>query len=176
MNMQRPYKDFKERWLWKKIDYDWAFGYQCVDLIKLYADKCLGMWKIWAIGNAKDVPNGKFWKKFTKIEWMDNIMQWDIIVKTNSKYWHIAIVDRILWDKVYVLEQNGSGKNSWNWLWANAIRVQPYNKTFYQIILRSKKIISNFDKEAEYVDAMIKEREQLLKDTKEYKDSLTYTK
>jgi hypothetical protein len=54
--------------------------------------------------------------------------------------------------------------------------VHPYSKTFYQIILRNTKIIDNFDKEIDYVDTMIKEREQLLKDTKEYKDSLTYKK
>ena len=174
--MNRPYKEFKDKWLWKKIDYDNAFWYQCVDLIKLYADKCLGMWKIWAIGNAKDVPDWKFWKKFTKIMWTDNLMQWDIIVKTDSKYWHIAIVDRILWDKVYVLEQNGSGKNSGSGTWANAIRVHAYNKSFYQVVLRNTIIIDNYEKEVEYVDVMIKEREQLLKDTKEYKNSLIYKK
>lgn len=174
--MNRPYKEFKDKWLWKRIDYDKAYWYQCVDLIKQYADECLWMWKIWAIWNAKDVPNWSFWKKFTKIVWMNDIMQWDIIVKTNSKYWHIAIVDRVVWDKIYVLEQNGSWKSSGSGTWANAIRVHAYNKSFYQIILRSTIIISNYNKELEYVEKMIKEREQLLKDTKEYKNSLIYKK
>ena len=174
--MNRPYKEFKDKWLWKRIDYDRAYWYQCVDLIKQYADECLWMWKIWAIWNAKDVPNWNFWKRFTKIVWMNDIMQWDIIVKTNSKYWHIAIVDRVVWDKIYVLEQNGSWKNSGSGTWDNAIRVHAYDKSFYQIILRSTIIISNYNKELEYVEKMIKEREQLLKDTKEYKNSLIYKK
>lgn len=174
--MKRPYKDFVEKWKGKRVDYDKAYWYQCVDLIKQYADECLRMWKIWAIWNAKDVPDWSFWKKFQKIEWMKNIMQWDIIVKTNSKYWHIAIVDHILGNKVYVLEQNGSWKDSWSGVWANAIRIQPYNKTFYQVVLRNPAIIENYKKEVDYVDEKIKEREQLLKDTKEYKESLTYIK
>ena len=174
--MNRPYKEFKDKWLWKRIDYDRAYWYQCVDLIKQYADECLWMWKIWAIWNAKDVPNWGFWKKFTKIVWMNDIMQWDIIVKTNSKYWHIAVVDRVVWDKIYVLEQNGSWKNSGSGAWDNAIRVYAYKKSFYQIILRNTIIIDNYNKELKYVDDMIKEREQLLKDTKEYKNSLIYKK
>ena len=174
--MNRPYKEFKDKWLWKRIDYDRAYWYQCVDLIKQYADECLWMWKIWAIWNAKDVPNWSFWKKFTKIVWMNDIMQWDIIVKTNSKYWHIAVVDRVVWDKIYVLEQNGSWKNSGSGTWDNAIRVYAYKKSFYQIILRNTIIIDNYNKELKYVDDMIKEREQLLKDTKEYKNSLIYKK
>nr|DAX27333.1 MAG TPA: Bifunctional glutathionylspermidine synthetase/amidase [Caudoviricetes sp.] len=33
-------------------------------------------------------------------------MQGDIIIKTQGKYGHIAIVDRIVGGKVFVLEQN----------------------------------------------------------------------
>ena len=54
----RPYKTFKEKWLWKRIDYDKSYGYQCVDLIKQYADEVLGLGKIWAIGNANRVTIG----------------------------------------------------------------------------------------------------------------------
>lgn len=172
--MWRPYKEFVEKWLWKCVDYDKAYAYQCVDLIKQYADECLKMWKIGVIGNAKDVPNKSFWKKFVQLKWTNNLMQWDIIIRTKWTYWHIAIVDHILWDKVYVLEQNWSWKNSWNWKWANAIRVQPYSKSFYQVVLRNEDIVRNYNLELEYVEDKIKEREQLLKDTKEYKDTLTY--
>lgn len=174
--MSRPYKDFVAKRVWNRIDYDWAYWYQCVDLIKQYADECLGMWRIWAIWNAKDVPNGYFWKQFEQIKWTNDIMQWDIIVKTNSRYWHIAIVDHVLWNKVYVLEQNWSWKNSWSWEWDNAIRVYPYNKSFYQMVLRNSAIENNYNIERDYVDEKIKEREQLLKDTKEYKESLYYKK
>jgi hypothetical protein len=37
----RPYVDFKNKWLGKRIDYDKAYGYQCVDLIKQYLDEVL---------------------------------------------------------------------------------------------------------------------------------------
>lgn len=40
--MLRPYVNFKSEWLGKRINYDGAFGFQCVDLAKLYLDKGLG--------------------------------------------------------------------------------------------------------------------------------------
>lgn len=169
----RPYVDFKNKRLWKRVDYDNKYGYQCVDLIKQYADEVLKMWRIWAIGNAKDVPNGSFWKKFMKI-WisLENVMQWDIIVRTVWTYWHIAIVDHVLWKKVYVLEQNWSWKNSWDGVGLNAIRVQAYNLNWFQTILRNDDIVKIFNQELSFVNEKIKEREKILKDTKEYRDSI----
>ncbi|MDO4713966.1 MAG: hypothetical protein Q4B28_04980 [bacterium] len=41
--MLRKYVDFKKKWLNKRIDYDRAFKYQCVDLIKLYCSQVLDM-------------------------------------------------------------------------------------------------------------------------------------
>jgi hypothetical protein len=101
----RPYKTFKEKWLWKRIDYDKSYGYQCVDLIKQYAEEVLGLGKIWAIGNANKVQNSSTFKSFSKL-WIKNLMQWDIIIRTKWAYGHIAIVDHILNWRVYVLEQN----------------------------------------------------------------------
>nr|DAM99047.1 MAG TPA: protease [Caudoviricetes sp.] len=37
--MNRPYTDFRNEWLGKRIDYDRGYAYQCVDLAKLYLDK-----------------------------------------------------------------------------------------------------------------------------------------
>ena len=99
----RPYKQFKEKWLGKRIDYDKSYGYQCVDLIKQYADEVLWLGKIWSIGNANRVQYSSTFKNFSKL-WVSNLMQWDIIIRTRWKYWHIAIVDHILNWKVYVLE------------------------------------------------------------------------
>ena len=36
--MHRPYVNFKNARLGKRIDYDRSYGYQCVDLIKLYLE------------------------------------------------------------------------------------------------------------------------------------------
>ena len=37
----RPYRQFKENRLGKRIDYDKAYGYQCIDLIKQYGKAAL---------------------------------------------------------------------------------------------------------------------------------------
>lgn len=54
--MQRAYNDFKQKRLGKRIDYDWAYWYQCTDLIKQYLDECLWWWKVQALGNANQIP------------------------------------------------------------------------------------------------------------------------
>ena len=169
----RPYKTFKEKWLWKRIDYDKSYGYQCVDLIKQYADEVLCLGKIWAIGNANRVQYSSTFKGFSKL-WVKDLMQWDIIIRTKWKYWHIAIVDHILNWRVYVLEQNGSWKNSWNGLGDNAIRVKDYPINWYDLVLRNKKIIQNFESELLVVNEKIKEYEEKIKITREYGESIRY--
>ena len=172
--MNRPYKEFVEKRLGKRIDYDWAYWYQCVDLIKQYLDECLKMWKIWSIGNANQVPKNLEKKWFWKLDPKKTIIQWDIIVHTQWIMWHIAIVDHILWDFVYVLEQNGSGKDSWSGEWQNAIRIHPYKINRFQSILRNTDIVANYNKEVEYVEDKIEERAKLLKTTTEYRESMQY--
>jgi len=65
--MNRPYKAFKEKRIGKRIDYDKSYGYQCVDLIKKYADDILGLGRIWAIGNANKVQYSSTFKGFSKL-------------------------------------------------------------------------------------------------------------
>ena len=172
--MLRPYTDFKNKRLWKRIDYDWAYWYQCVDLIKQYADEVLHLWKIGAIGNAKNIPNNKLFRTFSKFT-TNNLMQWDIIVRTQWTYGHIAIVDRILNWRVYVLEQNGSWKNSWNGLWDKAIRIKDYPRSFYNIVLRDQTIIDNYNNELTVIKSRIEEYENLIKITKEYQECIRYS-
>lgn len=172
--MNRPYKEFKEKWEWRKVDYDKKYWYQCVDLAKQYMDECLKMGKIWAIWNAKQIPNNLKWK-FVVLD-TNNIRQWDIIVRTKGTYGHVAIVDHVYNWKVYVLEQNWTWKNSWSWTNWNEIRIQPYDMSFYNVILRNSEITNNYNKEIWFVDDKIKERQQLLNDTIEYKSTLEYRK
>lgn len=169
--MTRPYVEFKNKRLGKRVDYDKYAWFQCTDLVKQYMDECLHMGRIWAIGNAKQVPDN-LKKEFKVFKNLDSVLQWDIIVKTTWTYWHIAIVDHIYWWKIYVLEQNWSGKNSWSWTWDNAIRVQPYSFTFYNVIMRNDDIVKNFNTEYYYVEDKIKERTELLQNTIEYKATL----
>ena len=102
-------------------------------------------------------------------------MQWDIIVRTQWTYGHIAIVDRILNWRVYVLEQNGSWKNSWNGLWDNAIRIKDYPRSFYNIVLRDQTIIDNYNNELTVIKSRIEEYENLIKITKEYQECIRYS-
>ena len=172
--MSRPYVRFKEKWLGNKIDYDWAYWYQCTDLIKQYLDECLWWGKVWALGNANQIPNNLINKWFVKIDPNKSVMQWDLIVRTKWSLGHIAIVDRIIWNCVYVLEQNGSGKDSWSWTWQNAIRIKTYEKSWFQVILRNDDIVKNYNKELKYVNEKLDERETILKNTIDYKNSIYY--
>lgn len=172
--MTRPYKEFRDKFLWTRIDYDGSYGYQCVDLIKLYLDICLWWGKVWALGNANQVPNNLIKKGFKKLNPKNTMIQWDIIVHTQGIYWHIAIVDHVVDWKVWVLEQNWTWKNSWSWVDWNEIRLKDYSIDWYQTILRNEDIIKNYNKEVEYVEDKINERARALKNTTEYRESIQY--
>lgn len=166
--MHRPYVNFKNSRLGKRIDYDRSYGYQCVDLIKLYLE-FLGFGEIDSLGNAKEVPKASlFAKGRERFEGMSDLMQGDIIVRTRDTYGHIGIVDRIVNGKVYVLEQNGSGKDSGSGLWANVIRVQLYPKTRYDVILRCPKIFQNLEEERKFVNAKIAQLKEEFRITSDY--------
>ena len=180
INKMRPYKDFVKKRLGKRVDYDGAYGFQCADLAKLYIDEGLEFGKIGALGNAKDMPNNPFFSSWEKIKGTKNLMQGDIIIRSQGKYWHVAIVDHILNWKVYVLEQNGSGKNSGSGIWANAIRIQAYNLSFYDTVLRCKKIFDNLVLEREFVAEKLKKlegvegQENEIRNTREYLATTRY--
>ena len=176
----RPYKNFVQKRRGKRADYDKQYDYQCTDLAKQYIDEVLGIKKIWPLWNAKNMPNNPFFSSWEKIKGMNNIMQGDIIISSHGQYGHVAIVDHVLNGKVYVLEQNGSGKNSGSGLGANAIRIQPYNLSFYDTILRCKKIFDNLVLEREFVSEKLKKlegvegQENEIKITKEYLATTRY--
>ena len=176
----RPYKNFAKKRLWKRVDYDGAYWFQCADLAKLYIDEGLEFGKIGALWNAKDMPKSPFFANREKIKGTKNLMQGDIIISSHGQYWHVAIVDHVLNWKVYVLEQNGSGKNSGSGIWANAIRIQPYNLNFYDTILRCKKIFDNLVLEREFVAEKLKklskewEQEAEIRNTREYLATTRY--
>ena len=176
----RPYKNFVQKRRGKRVDYDGAYWFQCADLAKLYIDEGLEFGKIGALGNAKDMPNNPFFSSWEKIKGTKNLMQGDIIIRSQGKYWHVAVVDHILNGKVYVLEQNWSGKDSGSGLGANAIRIQPYNLSFYDTILRCKKIFDNLVLEREFVAEKLKKlkgvvgQENEIKITKEYLATTRY--
>ena len=176
----RPYKNFVQKRRWKKVDYDGSYGFQCADLAKQYISEALEFGKIGALWNAKDMPKSPFFANREKIKGTKNLMQGDIIIRSQGQYGHVAIVDHILNWKVYVLEQNGSGKNSGSGLGANAIRIQPYRLDFYDTVLRCKKIFDNLVLEREFVAEKLKKlkgvegQENEIKITKEYLATTRY--
>ena len=178
--MNRPHKNFVQKRLKKRIDYDGAYGFQCADLAKQYISEALEFGKIGALWNAKDMPKSPFFANWEKIKGMKNLMQGDIIIRSKGQYGHVAVVDHVLNGKVYVLEQNGSGKDSGSGLGANAIRIQPYNLSFYDTILRCKKIFDNLLLEREFVAKKIarleKEwgQENEIRNTREYLATTRY--
>ena len=180
IDKMRPYKDFVQKRRWKKVDYDGSYGFQCADLAKLYIDEGLEFGKIGALWNAKDMPKSPFFTNREKIKGTKNLMQGDIIIRSQGQYGHVAIVDHVLNWKVYVLEQNGSGKNSGSGLGANAIRIQAYRLDFYDTVLRCKKIFDNLVLERKFVAEKIarleKEwgQENEIKNTKEYLATTRY--
>lgn len=141
--------------LGKRVDYDGGKGYQCVDLMKSYC------WNVLWLDIHMSWNANQAWKNIYKIfnkDWQqikgtNDLMQWDIIFSTNGAYWHVAIVDHIVWGKIYVLEQNGSGKNSGSGLGANAIRVKDYPFSFWAWVWRCKKIFDNLTTERAYCDS-----------------------
>ena len=178
--MNRPHKNFVQKRLKKRIDYDGAYGFQCADLAKQYISEALEFGKIGALWNAKDMPKSPFFANWEKIKGMNNLMQGDIIIRSQGQYGHVAIVDHVLNGKFYVLEQNGSGKDSGSGLGANAIRIQPYNLSFYDTILRCKKTFDNLVLERKFVAEKIarleKEwgQESEIRNTKEYLATTRY--
>ena len=178
--MNRPYKNFVNKRLRKRVDYDGRYWFQCTDLAKQYIDEGLEFGKIWPLWNAKDMPNNPFFSSWEKIKGMNNIMQGDIIISSHGQYGHVAVVDHVLNGKVYVLEQNGSGKDSGSGLGANAIRIQPYNLSFYDTILRCEKIFDNLVLEREFVAEKLKKlegvagQENEIRNTKEYLATTRY--
>ena len=126
------------------------------------------------------MPKSPFFANREKIKGTKNLMQGDIIIRSQGQYGHVAVVDHVLNGKVYVLEQNGSGKDSGSGLGANAIRIQPYRLDFYDTVLRCKKIFDNLVLEREFVAEKLKKlkgvvgQESEIKITKEYLATTRY--
>ena len=82
IDKMRPYKDFAKKRLGKIVDYDKQYDYQCTDLAKQYLFEVLRFEKIGALGNAKDMPKSPFFAQWEKIKGMNNLMQGDIIIRS----------------------------------------------------------------------------------------------
>ena len=147
------YVIFRDKWIWKSVDCDGSSGFQCVDLARQYMKEVLNIDR--KMGNANQWRSNIYKVFDTQWERMPgtkDLMQWDIIFSKNWQYGHVAIVNTITKDGIMVLEQNGSGVNSGDWLWPNAVRIHKYSPLFFYIVWRSIKIIENYTLELKYIE------------------------
>lgn len=115
--------------IWKRIDYDQAFWFQCVDLVRHYME--LVHWYKSGTFSGTAFKGFQTWSPFNsnrEKKTSGNPKQWDVIfrwpTKANWWSWHVAIVDSVKGTNITVIEQNGVGTG--NWLWNNAIRISAY--------------------------------------------------
>ena len=124
-------EQFIQKWKGKRNDYDKAYGYQCVDLIKQYTLEVFNirLWSFW--GSAKTGWKNSF-KTFTSNIWEkipnnpkdpNQVPQTgDIIFWNKWRYGHVAVV--VQWykgsNKIKILEQNwGQREVNWFMRWCN---------------------------------------------------------
>lgn len=176
--LPRPYVKYKNWLIWWRVDFDWAYWYQCVDLFKDYCKRVLWIpvGKVW---NANQIWTNEFWvfdKTWTQIQWTDDLMQWDIIVSIKWKYWHIWIIDRYISWRIMVLEQNGSANPNANWTAWDEVRVQSYKPEFWTGVWRCQKIFDNLQAERAFIDAKLATNPPDIIQTQMYRDSIRYEK
>lgn len=114
----------------KPIDYDNAYGGECLDLIKYLFHEVYWV-RPWKIGNADQlfVDKYKFLTKqwFTQIKGSKDLQYWDIIfLKTANIYRHVGIFLEDKWLNVEIFDQIGNGDKVGGEL---PPRIRQYKKT-----------------------------------------------
>lgn len=113
-----------EQWKFSRlgnaIDYDKAYGVQCVDLFNDYIANCIGLKVGYFPQYAKD-----FWNNRNKIKWLKNnfnfisfdeikkgnVQKGDVGIRVRGYAGHIFICERIENNSIVILDQNHNGKN-----------------------------------------------------------------
>lgn len=116
--------EFINKYIKTKVDFDGAFGAQCVDLFRQYCKDVLNIPHTGAVEGAKDLF-AKYhqlpleMKYFNKISinkaYNDIEMKYGDVIVWNStitnKYGHVAIIINQIDDNVLVFEQDGFKQN-----------------------------------------------------------------
>ena len=110
-------EEFVKKYNGKKVDYDNAYGAQCVDLFRQYAKECLGIPEhtgpCATSGGAKDLfldynkmpVEKKYFYRSTQKNWIPgDVLIWD--QSPTNKYGHVAIFLAYLGNSFLVFEQN----------------------------------------------------------------------
>ena len=105
--------EFVKEYNWKRIDYDNAFWYQCVDLMRKRLDK---IWYVQPkkLGNNWVIKIAKNPKAYlaTPDDWIPNTPKWvpapgDVVIFNKpSDTWHVAVVISATIKTITVFEQN----------------------------------------------------------------------
>lgn len=111
-------EEFVKKYNGKKVDYDNAYGAQCVDLFRQYAKEGLGIKEhtgpCATSGGAKDLfldynkmpIEKKYFFRSTQKNWIPgDVLIWDATEK--NQYGHVAIFLAYLGNAFLVFEQNG---------------------------------------------------------------------
>lgn len=142
MSKTITFDEWVKKYTGKKINYDGAYGVQCVDLAKHYIKNVLGV-EPQAIGNAKEYWNKRKTSQYLKDNFDfitpkfkdSEIQKGDIGVdtKTASGHGHIFIIDHCKNGELYYYDTNGDGKGA-----GLTLRHKAYNSTRINGILRPK--------------------------------------
>lgn len=135
------FDEFVKTYKGKKIDYDKAYGVQCVDLVKLYIDKVLGI-KPQSIGNAE-----AYWNRYEQLNYLKSnfykienypafipqkgdIAVWGL---KHGKWGHIAIADGVgTTSYFYSYDENWGGRGQ------GMTRIKHNYKSGFEGVLRPK--------------------------------------
>ena len=106
--------EFITKYMGKKVDFDGAYGAQCVDLFRQYCHDVLGLPHTGAVAGAKDLfekysslPNEvKYFTRFTRGPVTGDIVIWGATEK--NQWGHVAIViGNMAGRDLLVFEQDG---------------------------------------------------------------------
>lgn len=107
-------KEYAKKVEWLCIDYDNAYGHQCVDLIRHYTQNVL-KYNLWVFGgsaktgwfNRSNTFDKKFFDKIIFTKNWEIPPAWAILFsKMNTTWGHVSIVLEATADYITVLEQN----------------------------------------------------------------------
>lgn len=127
------FDDYKKKWVGKRIDYDGAYGFQCVDQARHFTEQVHGV-KIKAFGgsarNGRQTWEPFLWLPYVRVryDWMEIPPRWAIIFFKPTKqnpYGHVAVTWKCSNKELWVIEQNAK-QWDWDWQWGDEITIRSY--------------------------------------------------
>jgi hypothetical protein len=102
------YSEFKKKWLGKGINFDGAYGNQCMDVYRQYVKEVLGYPQSKPVKGAKDVWSTYLPEGYERITNDPKAIpqQGDVIIWGHGTYGHIAICDSANVNSFISFEQN----------------------------------------------------------------------